>query len=133
MGSKILYPFRFYRRKRFHRNQRTDLDGHREEMNRQIRQKLEDGFSCLKMKIGALNFDEELEILESLRKEYPADELEIRVDANGAFKPKTALEMIKMLSEFDLHSIEQPIPPGHPEAMAAFVKLLPYRLHWMKN
>lgn len=125
MGTKVLYPSGFTEGKDAIRINGLIWMGTREEVTRQIRQKIEDGFTCLKMKIGALDFDEELEILGSLRKECPADELEIRVDANGAFKPKMALEMIKMLSEYDLHSIEQPIPPGHTEAMAALCETSP--------
>ena len=61
------------------------------------------------MKIGAINFDTELALLKSIRQEFSASEIEIRVDANGAFDPKNALEKLKQLSDLDLHSIEQPI------------------------
>jgi L-alanine-DL-glutamate epimerase-like enolase superfamily enzyme len=125
MGTRVFYPSGFTEGKDAIGINGLIWMGSREEVTRQIRQKIGDGFSCLKMKIGALGFDEEFDILHSLRKEYPADELEIRVDANGAFKPKTALEMIKMLSDLDLHSIEQPIPPGHMEAMAALCESSP--------
>jgi o-succinylbenzoate synthase len=125
MGTKIFYPSGFTEGK-----DAIDINGliwigSREDISRQIRQKIEDGFTCLKIKIGALKFDDELEILESLRKEYPADELEIRVDANGAFKPRQALEMIKILSAYKLHSIEQPIPPGHTDTLAALCESSP--------
>jgi L-alanine-DL-glutamate epimerase-like enolase superfamily enzyme len=118
-GSKVLYPSRFTEGKDSIGINGLIWMGSREDILKQIRHKLEDGFSCLKLKVGALNFDDELELLEILRREYPADELEIRVDANGAFKPRQAQEMIKRLSEFDIHSIEQPIPKGHVETMAS--------------
>jgi len=118
-GSKILYPSSFTEGKDSIGINGLIWLGTREEMAKQIRHKLEDGFTCLKLKIGSLRFDEELEILESLRKEYPADELEIRVDANGAFRPRQAPEVLKRLSDFKIHSIEQPIPKGHLDTMAA--------------
>lgn len=87
-------------------------------MKQQIKAKLEAGFSCIKLKIGALNFDKELALLNSIRDEFDAQAIEIRVDANGAFKPREALEKLKRLSEFNLHSIEQPIKQGQLQEMA---------------
>ena len=87
-------------------------------MKQQIKDKLEAGFSCIKLKIGALNFDKELALLKSIRDEFDAQTIEIRVDANGAFKPREALEKLKRLSEFNLHSIEQPIKQGQLQEMA---------------
>ena len=87
-------------------------------MKQQIKAKLEAGFSCIKLKIGALNFDKELALLKSIRDEFDAQTIEIRVDANGAFKPREALEKLKRLSEFNLHSIEQPIKQGQLQEMA---------------
>ena len=87
-------------------------------MKQQIKDKLEAGFSCIKLKIGALNFDKELALLKSIRHEFDAQTIEIRVDANGAFKPREALEKLKRLSEFNLHSIEQPIKQGQLQEMA---------------
>ena len=81
-------------------------------MKSQIEQKIKDEFSCIKMKIGAINFEEVINLLKYIRKEFSAKEIELRVDANGAFKPNEALEKLKILSEFDLHSIEQPIKQG---------------------
>ncbi len=86
-------------------------------MKQQIDQKLTEGFSCIKLKIGAIEFDKELELLQFIRKEYPADQIELRVDANGAFSPKEALVKLKALSKFELHSIEQPIKQGQFEEM----------------
>ena len=87
-------------------------------MKAQIKEKLEAGFSTIKMKIGAIDFNTELNLLKSIRKEYSANDIVLRVDANGAFTQDNALEKLKQLSEFDLHSIEQPIKQGQFEAMA---------------
>ena len=87
-------------------------------MSMQIATKLKEGFGCIKMKIGAINFDTELALLKSIRQEFSASEIEIRVDANGAFDPKNALEKLKQLSDLDLHSIEQPIAVKQWDQMA---------------
>ena len=87
-------------------------------MKQQIRAKIDAGFPCLKLKIGALEFEEELGMLQEIRREFTPRDLEIRVDANGAFSQKDALEKLKRLSEQGLHSIEQPIAPGSWEAMS---------------
>lgn len=86
-------------------------------MKEQISDKLEKGFNCIKLKIGAIDFKEELRLLESVRKEFDADTIELRVDANGAFTPKEALLKLTELSQFQLHSIEQPIRQGNWEQM----------------
>lgn len=91
--------------------------GEPEFMLQQIEEKLNQGFSCLKMKIGAINFESEIRILESIRNKYDEHELEIRVDANGAFAPSEALTKLERLSELDIHSIEQPIQQGLLEEM----------------
>jgi o-succinylbenzoate synthase len=94
-------------------------------MKTQIQEKLEAGFSCIKMKIGAIDFQTEINLLKSIRKQFSAKDIELRVDANGAFKPQEALEKLKVLSEFDLHSIEQPIKRGHIEDMAMLCEATP--------
>ena len=83
----------------------------------QLEQKLEEGFQCIKMKIGAIDFKTELSILQSIRKRFTPEEIELRVDANGAFSKKDALNKLKQLAEFEIHSIEQPIQQGHWEDM----------------
>lgn len=87
-------------------------------MKQQVAAKLAEGFTCLKLKIGALDFQEELGMLREIRREFSAGDLEIRVDANGAFPSNIALERLKRLSELHLHSIEQPIRAGQPDQMA---------------
>ena len=92
--------------------------GSKDFMLDQIEEKLKAGFSCLKMKIGAIDFASELEILASIRERYSKKEIELRVDANGAFSPSKAMKKLEKLSKFDLHSIEQPIRAGQWDEMA---------------
>jgi len=94
-------------------------------MLEQIQQKLEEGFKCIKMKIGALNFDTEIKLLASIRKKYSKQEIELRVDANGAFSPMEALDKLKQLAAYDLHSIEQPIPQGRLQEMQGLCRTTP--------
>ncbi len=92
--------------------------GNQDFMKQQISEKLTQGFSCIKMKIGAIDFKTEIELLKSIRKEYSTSDIELRVDANGAFSPSEALEKLKYLSDLQLHSIEQPIRQGQWQEMA---------------
>lgn len=95
------------------------------DMYRQIQEKTEQGFDCIKLKIGAIDFEEELELLKKIRHEFPEKDIELRVDANGAFAPEEALEKLKRLSEWQLHSIEQPIRQGQWEEMARICAFSP--------
>jgi o-succinylbenzoate synthase len=97
-------------------------------MLQQIREKLEAGFRCIKLKIGSLDFKKELEILASIRENYTAGQVTLRVDANGAFSPDEAIEKLQKLEQFDLHSIEQPIAAGQWEEMADVCKKSPVRV-----
>jgi o-succinylbenzoate synthase len=92
--------------------------GDKQFMKAQIKEKLKSGFSCIKMKIGAIDFDTEIELLKAIRNEFSSKEITLRVDANGAFNPKNALEKLKRLSALEIHSIEQPIKQGQPQEMA---------------
>ena len=94
-------------------------------MKTQIHQKIEEGFRCIKMKIGAIDFSTELKLLKSIRKEFSKDDIILRVDANGAFLASEALEKLKRLSDFNLHSIEQPIKQGQWQEMAKLCKETP--------
>ncbi|GGH41902.1 mandelate racemase [Mangrovimonas yunxiaonensis] len=87
-------------------------------MKQQIQDKIEAGFSCIKMKIGAIDFQTEYTLLKTIRKTFSKKDIELRVDANGAFKYNEALDKLSYLSELDLHSIEQPIKQGQPQEMA---------------
>ncbi len=99
--------------------------GDKEFMYRQILDKLESGFDCIKMKIGAIDFETELELLSYIRSKFSPDEIELRVDANGAFTPKEALDKLKRLAVFNLHSIEQPIKQRQYKAMSKLCKETP--------
>ena len=92
--------------------------GNFDEMYRRIGEKMQQGFRCIKLKIGAIDFEKELELLAHIRRHFTPAQIELRVDANGAFSPVDAMEKLKRLSELDLHSIEQPIRAGQWEEMA---------------
>ncbi|WP_440066192.1 o-succinylbenzoate synthase [Tenacibaculum discolor] len=94
-------------------------------MQQQIKDKLQQGFTTIKMKIGAIDFNTEIELLQSIRKEFSVKEIELRVDANGAFLPKNALEKLQRLSELELHSIEQPIKQGQWQEIASLCEKTP--------
>ncbi|HET8753444.1 MAG TPA: o-succinylbenzoate synthase [Salinimicrobium sp.] len=94
-------------------------------MKKQIREKINSGFSCIKLKIGAISFETEIELLKGIRKEFSSDDIEIRVDANGAFSASEAMEKLKILHDFQLHSIEQPIKQGQMEEMAEICEKSP--------
>jgi o-succinylbenzoate synthase len=95
------------------------------QMYHQIEKKMELEFRCIKLKIGAINFEEELSLLRHIRKHFTAREVELRVDANGAFAPEDALSKLNRLAELDIHSIEQPIRAGQWEEMARLTKESP--------
>ena len=94
-------------------------------MKQQIEEKLADGFRCVKLKIGAIDFDAELELLRFIRQHFTPEQVEIRVDANGAFDSHLALNKITQLSEFEIHSIEQPIQKNNTDSMADLCKTTP--------
>lgn len=100
--------------------------GNFEEMYRRIEEKMQLGFRCIKLKIGAIEFDKEVELLAHIRKHFSSEEIELRVDANGAFRPEDALEKLKVLSAFDLHSIEQPVQAGQWQVMAQLCRQTPF-------
>ncbi|MFC3880810.1 o-succinylbenzoate synthase [Algoriphagus namhaensis] len=99
--------------------------GEKEMMLRQIDQKLSEGFSCIKMKIGAIDFDQELELLGYIRQKFDKDEITLRVDANGAFSAKDAPHKLQQLADLDIHSIEQPIAAGQIREMKELCKITP--------
>src|SRR6187431_2217912 len=95
-------------------------------MKQQIEEKLADGFQCIKLKIGAIDFDKELQLLSFIRQHFTPEQVEIRVDANGAFDSNEALHKLTQLSEFKLHSIEQPIPKNNTDSMSELCKTTPF-------
>jgi O-succinylbenzoate synthase len=95
-------------------------------MKQQIEEKLADGFRCVKLKIGAIDFEKELQLLRYIRQHFSPEQVEIRVDANGAFDLNEALFKLIQLSEFKLHSIEQPIRKNNTDSMAELCKVTPF-------
>ena len=96
-----------------------------DEMIERIEQKISQGFKCVKLKIGAIDFIKELEMVKHIRRHFDADTLEIRVDANGGFSMDNAIARLARLAELDVHSIEQPIRQGHWDLMAFLCRVSP--------
>lgn len=96
--------------------------GDSEFMSQQIDEKIKQGFDCIKMKIGAIDVDREIALLQELRKRFSRDEMEIRVDANGAFQYDEAREVMNILYKLKIHSIEQPIKVQNFEDMSRLAK-----------
>jgi len=99
--------------------------GEQEFMKQQIEEKLAEGFNCIKLKIGAIDFQKELDLLHFIRQNFDADTIEIRVDANGAFDESDTLNKLNQLSGYKLHSIEQPIAKNYTDSMAELCKNTP--------
>lgn len=99
--------------------------GQYDHMLTQIEQKLAQGFSCIKLKIGAINFTDELALLKSIRQHFSAKEIAIRLDANGAFHVNDVQQKLQQLADWDIHSIEQPIAAGQSHKMAYLVNHSP--------
>ena len=97
--------------------------GDKELMAKRINDKIKDGFHCVKLKIGGINFDDEIDLLRLIRNICP--DIQLRVDANGAFTPDNALERLNRLAEYKIHSIEQPIRQGQWDAMAELCRHTP--------
>ncbi|MBL55694.1 MAG: o-succinylbenzoate synthase [Flavobacteriales bacterium] len=87
-------------------------------MAQQIEEKIYAGFNCVKLKIGAIDWEQEKDLLKNIRSRFSKEEIELRVDANGAFLPQNAMEKLKVLADLEIHSIEQPIMAGQLEEMA---------------
>lgn len=99
--------------------------GDEEFMRQQIEEKLAQGFHCIKLKIGAIDFQKELDLLCFIRQNFDADTIEIRVDANGAFDENKTLYKLNQLSGYHIHSIEQPIKKNNTDRMAELCKTTP--------
>ncbi|MBD5289468.1 MAG: o-succinylbenzoate synthase [Bacteroides sp.] len=95
------------------------------EMKERVREKLDAGFRCIKLKVGAISWEEELEMVRSLRNEFSPVDLEIRLDANGGFPEQEALQRLRELEPLAIHSIEQPVKPGNPDLMAMLCRESP--------
>lgn len=88
-----------------------------DEMISRIDEKVKQGFRCIKLKIGAIDWKKEVDMIRHIRNEYSDSELQIRVDANGGFTMDNAIPRLKRLTDLGVHSIEQPIPAGYDELM----------------
>lgn len=95
-------------------------------MKQQIEEKIAQGFRCIKLKIGAIDFEKELALLHFIRKHFDENTVEIRVDANGAFALNEALSKLNQLAEYKIHSIEQPIQKSNTDSMAELCKKTPF-------
>ena len=99
--------------------------GTHDEMLSRLKEKLALGFRCVKLKIGAIDFAKELDLIQHIRKHFSREEVELRVDANGGFSPDVALERLQELARYDIHSIEQPIMAHQWSEMAQLCQLSP--------
>lgn len=124
-GTKELFPSAFTRGEQGIPINGLIWMGSPEFMKQQIKAKLDAGFHCIKMKIGALDFETEFEILKAIRKEFSPEEITLRVDANCAYSYQTARENLKRLSDLSIHSIEQPIETGRWQELADLCRLSP--------
>ena len=96
-----------------------------EEMLARMEEKMRQGFRCIKLKIGAIDFERELDLIRRIRSRFSREDIELRVDANGAFSPADALTKLEALAQYDIHSIEQPIRAAQWEAMADLCRRSP--------
>ena len=94
-------------------------------MREQIEDKLAAGYTTIKLKIGAIDFDQECDLLAMIRERYPVEQITLRVDANGAFHPDEVMHKLERLATYNLHSIEQPIRAGQPERLAELCRQTP--------
>lgn len=122
---RLLYPSAFTRGERPLRINGLVWMGRYEEMLERMEDKLAAGFHCVKLKIGAIDFEEELALIRRLRERFDARRVELRVDANGGFTPEEAPRVLQRLAEFDIHSIEQPIRQGQWDEMARLCAATP--------
>ena len=99
--------------------------GNHDEMLQRLEQKLSQGFRCIKLKIGAIDFDQELDLIKRIRSRFSFHEVELRLDANGAFAYEDALYKLELLSQYAIHSIEQPIRQGQWAYMAELCRESP--------
>ena len=96
-----------------------------DEMFQRLEAKLKAGFHCVKLKIGAIDFEKELRLIQHIRQHFSRKEVELRVDANGGFTPDNAMQRLEALAKYDIHSIEQPIRQHQWKEMARLCKNSP--------
>lgn len=113
-GKRIIFRNDFVKGKRIPINGLVWM-GSPDFMLSQVHEKIKQGYRCIKLKVGGLDFDSECKILETIRSKYSYTDITLRLDANGAFSVDEALNKLKALSKFSIHSIEQPVEPGTVE------------------
>lgn len=113
-GNKVIFSNSFIQGAPIHINGLIWMGG-LDFMLQQIEIKIRDGFRCVKLKVGGIDFEKECDVLQYIRRKYFRESITIRLDANGAFKPGDAIYKLKELAKFDVHSIEQPLKPRAPE------------------
>lgn len=124
-GKRLLYDNAFSRGKQSILINGLIWMGNKDFMLRQIEDKLAQGFSCIKLKIGAIDFEQECALLDFIRSRFSKEQITLRVDANGAFKYTEALDKLNRLATYNLHSIEQPIRAGQEELLAKLCAVTP--------
>ncbi len=102
--------------------------GEKEMMKKQVEAKLKDNYTSIKLKIGAIDFDYELELIRFIRQQYSSKEVEIRLDANGAFSVEEAKEKLERLAEYEINYLEQPIKAGRWDEMAEIISFSPIKI-----
>ena len=116
-GKRIIYKNDFYNSGKSIPINGLVWMGDKQLMLERIKGKVSEGYNCIKIKIGAINFEEELSLIKYIRSTFDSNQITIRLDANGAFKPGKALIILDQLHQYDIHSIEQPIEAGNWSAM----------------
>lgn len=124
-GKGIYFPSEFTQGKKEIEINGLVWMGNIQEMTRRLEEKVEAGFRCVKLKIGALYWPDERRIIEAIRERFSPETLEVRVDANGGFSMENVFPVLGQLDKLKVHSIEQPIPAGNAELMAFVVKMSP--------
>lgn len=124
-GKRMIFDTSF-----FHSKQQIPINGliwmnDKETMLQSIEEKLKLNFNCIKLKIGAIDYADEIQLLRHIRNSFSKELIEIRVDANGAFDPEKAVKVLDELAELDIHSIEQPIKQGQMNEMAKLCESTP--------
>ncbi len=124
-GDRILFPSKFTSGRELIKTNGLIWMGSPDYMIEQINEKIHQGFKCLKLKIGSLDIEDELKIIEQIREVFGYHDLEIRLDANGAFHVEDALDILDRLAPFEIHSVEQPIKAGQWEEMSDLCQASP--------
>ncbi len=123
-GTREIFPGQFYNGDSKMKINGLVWMGHSEDMLKQVNEKVVEGFDCIKIKIGGIDFDVECDILDYIRRRYFKKDIILRLDANGSMTGTPAVNRLHRLAQFDIHSIEQPLKPGDSE-MATLIKESP--------